>query len=126
MGVDVLLTGIIFVIVFGTKISPAFPWLISAGLTQVVLGALCLTLLVLATGIGMQQRRQVMKYTVRLGRLQSPSNLTKTPVFGNAICYGCETKTGVVRILVIFQDRPMLSHINGKPSPRPIESYSLT
>jgi len=26
-------------------------------------------------------------------------------------CFGCETKTGVVRILVIFQDRPVFSHI---------------
>ena len=26
-------------------------------------------------------------------------------------CFGCETKTGVVRILVNFQDRPMFSHI---------------
>jgi len=31
-------------------------------------------------------------------------------------CFGCETKTGVVRILVIFQGRPLLSHINGKLS----------
>jgi len=28
---------------------------------------------------------------------------------------------GVVRILVIFQDRPMFSHINGKLLPRPFE-----
>jgi len=33
----------------------------------------------------------------------------------------CETKKGVVRILVIFQDRLMLSHINGKLSPRPFK-----
>jgi len=31
------------------------------------------------------------------------------------------TKTGVERILVIFQPRPMLSPINGKLSPRPFE-----
>jgi len=30
-------------------------------------------------------------------------------------------KKGLVRILVIFQHRPMLSHINGKLSPRPLE-----
>jgi len=35
----------------------------------------------------------------------------KTPVLGNATRYGCETKTGVVCILVIFQDRPVFSHI---------------
>jgi len=35
-------------------------------------------------------------------------------------CFGCETKTGVVRILVIFQGRPMFSH-NWKLSPRPLE-----
>jgi len=39
---------------------------------------------------------------------------------GNAIytCFGYETKTGVVRILVIFQDRPMFSHIIRKASAR--------
>jgi len=38
-------------------------------------------------------------------------------------CYICgyDTKTGVVRILVIFQCGPMFSHINGKLSPRPFE-----
>jgi len=35
--------------------------------------------------------------------------------------FGCETKTGVGRILVIFQDRPMFSHINGKLSLRPFK-----
>jgi len=44
-------------------------------------------------------------------------NKTKTTFWG---CFGCETKTGV-RILVIFQDTPMFSHINGKLSPRPFE-----
>jgi len=33
-------------------------------------------------------------------------------------CFGCETKNGVVRILVIFQDRPMFSHIIQKVSAR--------
>jgi len=32
--------------------------------------------------------------------------------------FGCETETGVVRALVIFQDRPMFSHINRKVSAR--------
>jgi len=36
-------------------------------------------------------------------------------------CFGCETETGVVRILVIFQDRTMFSHINGKLSPTPFK-----
>jgi len=36
-------------------------------------------------------------------------------------CFGCETETGVVRILVIFQDGLIISHINGKLSPRPFE-----
>jgi len=32
--------------------------------------------------------------------------------FGECYTYfGCETKTGVVRILVIFQGRPMFSHV---------------
>jgi len=35
--------------------------------------------------------------------------------------FGYETKTGEERILVIFQDRPMFSHINGKISLRPFE-----
>jgi len=36
-------------------------------------------------------------------------------------CFGCETNTEVVRSVVIFQHRPMFSHINGKLSPRPFE-----
>jgi len=32
--------------------------------------------------------------------------------------FGCETKTGVVGILVIFQDRPMFIHIIQKVSAR--------
>jgi len=35
------------------------------------------------------------------------------PVFG--------VKTGVVRILVIFQDRPAFNYINGKLCPRPFK-----
>ena len=41
----------------------------------------------------------------------------KTPVIGYALPV-LETKTKVVRILVIFQDRPMLSHIIWKVSAR--------
>jgi len=37
--------------------------------------------------------------------------LTKPGFRGFYGCFGSETKTGVVRILVIFQDRPMFSHI---------------
>jgi len=37
---------------------------------------------------------------------------TKTPFWGMLYLFWvCETKTGVVRILVIFQDRHMFSHI---------------
>jgi len=44
----------------------------------------------------------------------------KTPVLGNVVptCFECETKTGVARILVIFQDRPVFSHIIHKVSVR--------
>jgi len=46
----------------------------------------------------------------------------RTPILGNAIpVFGYEPKAGVVRILVIFQGRPMFSHINGKLSPKPFE-----
>jgi len=41
------------------------------------------------------------------------------PHFGE--CYtrfGCETKTGVLNLLVTFQDRPLLSHITFKRSRR--------
>jgi len=41
-------------------------------------------------------------------------------------CFGCETKTKVVRILVFFQHRHMFSHINGKLSPRPSELHGWT
>jgi len=34
------------------------------------------------------------------------------PRFGECYtCFGCQTKTGVVRILVIFQDKPTFNHI---------------
>jgi len=46
----------------------------------------------------------------------------KTLVLRNAVsCLRYEIKTGVVRILVMFQPRPMFSHINGKLSPGPFE-----
>jgi len=41
------------------------------------------------------------------------------PRFGEFYpCFGHETKTKVVRILVIFRDRPMFSHIIQKVSAR--------
>ena len=47
----------------------------------------------------------------------------KTPLLGNAIpVLGGGTKMGE-RILIIFQDRPMFSNINGKLSTRPFELY---
>jgi len=43
--------------------------------------------------------------------VQTQHGKNKTAVFREwYTSYGCETKTGVVRILVIFQDRPMFSH----------------
>jgi len=45
----------------------------------------------------------------------------KTPVLGNAIPVSGVKQTGVVLILAILQDRPLLSHINGKLSPGPFE-----
>jgi len=43
---------------------------------------------------------------------------TKTRLGECYTCFGYETKTGVVRILVIFQDRPMFSLIIQKVSAR--------
>jgi len=55
------------------------------------------------------------------------SPLKQNPRFGECYtCLGCETITRVVHISVIFQDSPMFSHINGKLSPRPFESYNWT
>ena len=53
-------------------------------------------------------------------RLQGNWSTVKTkPRFGGChTCFGCETKTGVVRILLIFQGRPMFSHIIQKVSAR--------
>jgi len=46
-------------------------------------------------------------------------SLNETPVLGSSTpVFGCETKTGVALILVIFEDRPMLSHIIQKVSAR--------
>ena len=56
-----------------------------------------------------------MRVCLLLGRLSSKN---KPPCFGvRPTCFGHETKTGVVHILVIFQHRPMFSHINGKLLP---------
>jgi len=45
----------------------------------------------------------------------------KIPVSGSSVPVLGKTQSGVVRILGIFQDRPMFSHINGKLSPRPFK-----
>ena len=50
----------------------------------------------------------------------------KPPFWGMSTCFGYETKTGVVHILVIFQDKIMFSHIKGKLPPRPFEWYGWT
>jgi len=43
---------------------------------------------------------------------------TELPFWECFTYFGCKTKTGVARILVIFQDRPMFSHIIEKVSVR--------
>ena len=50
----------------------------------------------------------------------------ETPVWEVLTCFRCENKMGSLRIFVIFQDRPMFSHINEKLSPRPFEWYGWT
>jgi len=45
----------------------------------------------------------------------------KPSFWGVLHLFGYEAKTVIVRIFVIFQHRPMLSHIDGKLSPRPFE-----
>jgi len=56
-------------------------------------------------------RLRTVKQTLVLG--------TAIPVFGVKLG---ETGTGVICILVIFQDIPMFSNINGKLSPRPFQN----
>jgi len=58
-------------------------------------------------GVRRNFRQSLILYVINL------SCTVKTkPCFGKCYsCCGCETKTGVVRILVIFQDRPTFSHI---------------
>jgi len=51
---------------------------------------------------------------------------TKYPFWGMLYLFRVWTKKVVVRILVIFQHRPMFSHINGKLSSRPFEWYGWT
>jgi len=42
-----------------------------------------------------------------------------SPVLGiSYLCFGFENKPGLVRILIMFQDRPMFSHIIQKVSAR--------
>ena len=54
-----------------------------------------------------------MTARVRAKDISSESNNSKnkTPVSESSTCFGCETKTGVLRNLVIFQDRAILSHL---------------
>ena len=45
-------------------------------------------------------------------KINKRSTVKTKPRFGECYaCFGCETKTGVVRILVTFQDRPIFSNI---------------
>jgi len=54
--------------------------------------------------------------------LAVPSQLKEnTRLWEFYTCFGYETKRGVVRVLVIFHGRPMLSHISEKLSPRPFK-----
>jgi len=48
--------------------------------------------------------------------LHSTSDYSKNKTSFWGTCFGCETKTEVVCILVIFLDRPMFSHIIRKVS----------
>jgi len=51
----------------------------------------------------------------------------ETPVLRSSCLFcGCENKGAVIFILVIFQDKPMFSHINGKLLPRLLEFYCWT
>ena len=44
------------------------------------------------------------------------------PILGSLYtCFVTGNKTGIERILVIFQDRPMFSRMNGKILPRSFE-----
>jgi len=60
----------------------------------------------------------------KISQIRSNQNTVKTKhTFQGVLYLGfcCETKMGLVGVLVIFQDRPMFSHIDGKLSPRPFE-----
>jgi len=54
--------------------------------------------------------------------VKDATQLKQNPRFGECCtCFEYETETGLERILVIFQRRPMFSHINGKLLPRPFQ-----
>ena len=61
------------------------------------------------------------KVTIDLNDQHHSNSKNERPVSSSSACFGCETKTGVVGILVIFQDRPMFSHINGTLAQRPFK-----
>ena len=64
------------------------------------------------------QKKTITKQTNSLSH--NVGHIVKTkPPFGECYtCFGCETKTGVARILVIFPDRSMFSVISRKVSAR--------
>jgi len=60
---------------------------------------------------------------VIFGAIECPPqySIPKTGGFVFSASYVYETEKEVVRTLVIFQDRPTFSRINGKLSPRPFD-----
>ena len=65
---------------------------------------------------------QRYRHQFRIEKIRNIFILKTNPLFGECYtCFGYETKSGVVRNLVIFNTGPMFSHINGKLSPRPLE-----
>ena len=52
-----------------------------------------------------------LSHFTELRKHEIDHSINKTPVSGSSIpCFGCETKTEVQRILVIFQHRPVQPH----------------
>jgi len=92
--------------------------------SQVIRMPFLLLLVSLTATIGVRHRSSNLTYR------QTPfpwdklyTVITKHFFFQSGVltCFGCENNTGLTRILVTFRDRPMFSHITGKPSPRPFK-----
>jgi len=109
-----------FLIFHSSSSVPHLPFLIFRSSSSVP----HLQLLIFSSSWG--SRNIALGFRVKVGVVPTGwwNSLVKTPLLENALVLG--VKIGVVRILLVLQDRPLFSYINGKLSSIPFSSYGWT